>query len=184
MDTGLLALRLVVGLLIAGHGVQKVSFRLGGNGLAGGTEEFRDDGFRGGRLTALVAGGSQIGAGLFLAAGALTPMAAMAAMGVMTVAGTVKRHKGLWVQNDGYEYPMVLVVASGALALTGPGRWSADRLLGPDPWPLWVVVTALVVGPVSGLLTRAVLHRPAAPRPTAPLPTTPEGATPHAHPTR
>ncbi|MFD6422914.1 DoxX family protein [Streptomyces sp. NPDC060198] len=179
MNTGLLVLRLVVGLLIAGHGVQKVSFRLGGNGLAGGTEEFRDDGFRGGRLTALVAGGSQIGAGLFLAAGALTPLAAMAAMGVMTVAGTVKRHKGLWVQNDGYEYPMVLVVASGALALTGPGRWSADRLLGPGPWPLWVVIAALVAGPASGLLTRAVLHRPSVPHPAAP-----EGATPHAHPAR
>lgn len=178
MNTGLLVLRLVVGLLIAGHGVQKVSFLLGGNGLAGGTEEFRHDGFRGGRLTALAAGGSQIGAGLFLAAGALTPLAAMAAMGVMTVAGTVKRHNGVWVQNDGYEYPMVLVVASGSLALTGPGRWSADQLLGAAPWPLWVVVTALVAGPASGLLTRAVLHRPSAPHPPAP-----EGATPHAHPT-
>lgn len=179
MDTGLLVLRLLVGLLIAGHGVQKVSFRLGGNGFAGGTEEFRRDGFRGGRLTALAAGGSQIGAGLFLTAGALTPLAAMAAMGVMTVAGTVKRHNGLWVQNDGYEYPMVLVVASGALALTGPGHWSADRLLGLAPWPPWVVVAALVAGPASGLLTRAVLHRPSVPHPTAP-----EGATPHAHPTR
>lgn len=179
MDTGLLVLRLLVGLLIAGHGVQKVSFRLGGNGFAGGTEEFRHDGFRGGRLTALAAGGSQIGAGLFLAAGVLTPLAAMAAMGVMTVAGTVKWHKGLWVQNDGYEYPMVLVVASGALALTGPGRWSADRLLGLAPWPLWVVVAVLVAGPASGLLTRAVLHRPSVPHPAAP-----EGATPHAHPTR
>ncbi|MFF7364211.1 DoxX family membrane protein [Streptomyces sp. NPDC008125] len=179
MDTGLLALRLVVGLLIAGHGVQKVSFRLGGNGFAGGTEEFRRDGFRGGRLTALAAGGSQIGAGLFLAAGALTPLAAMAAMGVMTVAGTVKWHKGLWVQNDGYEYPMVLVVASGALALTGPGRWSADRLLGLATWPLWVVIAALVAGPASGLLTRAVLHRPSVVHPAAP-----EGATPHAHPAR
>ncbi|KJY36539.1 DoxX protein, partial [Streptomyces sp. NRRL S-495] len=41
MDTGLLILRLVTGLLIAGHGIQKVSFRLDGSGLAGGTEEFR-----------------------------------------------------------------------------------------------------------------------------------------------
>jgi len=162
MDTGLLVLRLVAGLLIAGHGVQKVSFRLGGNGLAGGTEEFRHDGFRGGRLTALAAGGSQIGAGLFLAAGLLTPAAAMVAMGVMTVAGTVKWPKGLWVQNDGYEYPMVLVVVSAALALTGPGRWSLDQALGVTPWPLWVVLPAIVVGPVSGLLTRVVLHRPPA----------------------
>jgi putative oxidoreductase len=160
MDAGLLILRLAVGLLIAGHGVQKVSFRLGGNGLAGGTEEFRRDGFRGGRLTALVAGASQIGSGLFLAAGLLTPLAAMAAMGVMTVAGTVKWAKGLWVQNDGYEYPLVLVVVSAALALTGPGRWSVDHALAVTPWPVWVSVAAIVMGPASGLLTRVVLHRP------------------------
>jgi putative oxidoreductase len=164
MDAGLLILRLAVGLLIAGHGVQKVSFRLGGNGLAGGTEEFRHDGFRGGRLTALVAGASQIGSGLFLAAGLLTPLAAMAAMGVMTVAGTVKRPKGLWVQNDGYEYPLVLVVVSAALALTGPGRWSVDHALAVTPWPAWITLPAIVLGPVSALLTRTVLHRPTATR--------------------
>ncbi|GGN44816.1 DoxX family protein [Streptomyces fuscichromogenes] len=161
MDAGLLVLRLVVGLLIAGHGVQKVSFRLGGNGLAGGTEEFRRDGFRGGRLTALAAGASQIGSGLFLTAGLLTPLAAMAAMGVMTVAGSVKWPKGLWVQNDGYEYPLVLVVASATLALTGPGQWSVDHTLAITPWPVWAAVVAIVVGPASALLTRVVLHRPA-----------------------
>ena len=106
-------------------------FRLGGNGLAaGGTEGFRHDGFRGGRLTALAAGSSQIGAGLFLAAGLLTPAAAMAAAGVMTVAGTVKWHNGLWVQHDGYEYPMVLVAISAVLVLTGPGHWSLGHALG------------------------------------------------------
>ncbi|MFG2966748.1 MULTISPECIES: DoxX family protein [unclassified Streptomyces] len=161
MDAGLLVLRLVVGLLIAGHGVQKVSFRLGGNGLAGGTEEFRRDGFRGGRLTALVAGVSQLGSGLFLAAGLLTPPAAMAAMGVMTVAATVKRPHGLWVQHDGYEYPLVLVAVCAALALTGPGRWSLDHMLGLTPWPVWVALAAIVTGPASGLLTRLVLHREA-----------------------
>ncbi|MCE4946572.1 DoxX family protein [Streptomyces noursei] len=159
MDAGLLVLRLVAGLLLAAHGVQKVSHRLGGHGLAGGTEEFRADGFRGGRLTAVVAGASQIGAGLLLAAGLLTPLAVVAAAGVMTVAGTVKWPKGLWVQNDGYEYPMVLVAVSAALALTGPGRWSLDHVLGITPWPMWVDLAALVIGPASGLLTRLVLHR-------------------------
>ncbi|MEU9075101.1 DoxX family protein [Kitasatospora sp. NPDC048538] len=160
MDTGLLVLRLVVGLLIAGHGVQKVSHRLGGHGLAGGTEEFRHDGFLGGPLTALAAGAGQIGSGLFLALGALTPLAAMVAIGVMTVAITVKRPNGLWVQDDGYEYPLVLVVVTGSLALTGPGRWSADHALGLPGWPLWLPALAVALGLASGLLTRAVLHRP------------------------
>lgn len=52
----MLILRLLVGLLVASHGVQKVSSHLGGSGLEGGTEEFRNDGFRGGALTALAAG--------------------------------------------------------------------------------------------------------------------------------
>ncbi|MCX4781687.1 DoxX family protein [Streptomyces sp. NBC_01264] len=161
MDTGLLILRLVTGLLVAGHGVQKVSFWLGGEGLAGGSEEFRRDGFRGGRLTALAAGTGQIGSGLFLAAGLLTPAAAMAAAGVMTVATTVKWRHGLWAQHDGYEYPLFLVAVAGVLALTGPGRWSVDHALALSPWPLWVSVAAVVVGPASGLLTRVLLHRPA-----------------------
>jgi putative oxidoreductase len=160
MDTGLLILRVAMGLLIAGHGVQKVSFRLGGHGWAGGIEEFRRDGFRGGSLTAGAAGAGQIGSGLFLVLGALTPMAAMVAIGVMTVAITVKWRNGLWVQNDGYEYPLVVVVVTGALSLTGPGRWSADHAVGLNSWPVWLPVATIALGLASGLLTRVLLHRP------------------------
>ncbi|MFE1953532.1 DoxX family protein [Streptomyces sp. NPDC059524] len=163
MDTGILILRLLVGLLVAGHGVQKVSRRLGGAGLAGGAQEFRADGFRGGALTALAAGGGQIGSGLLLAAGLLTPLAATGAIGVMTVALTVKWHNGLWVQHDGYEYPLVLICTSAALAATGPGEWSLDAVLGLPPYPSWWAAVALAAGLASGLLTRLLLHRPAAP---------------------
>ncbi|WP_345701753.1 DoxX family protein [Kitasatospora terrestris] len=160
MNTGILILRLLVGLLIAGHGVQKVSFHLGGKGLDGGTEEFRADGFRGGILTALAAGGGQIGSGLLLAVGLLTPLAAIGAIGVMTVALSVKWRNGLWVQNDGYEYPLVLIGAATALAATGPGDWSLDAAFGLTPYPLWWAALALAAGLGSGLLTRIVLHRP------------------------
>ncbi|OKK22407.1 DoxX protein [Streptomyces sp. CB00455] len=163
MDTGMLILRLLVGLLVAGHGVQKVSSHLGGKGLEGGAEEFRADGFRGGALTALAAGAGQIGSGLLLAAGLLTPLAATGAIGVMTVALTVKWRHGLWVQNDGYEYPLVLIGAAAALAATGPGAWSLDAALGLAPYPLWWAAPALVAGLAGGLLTRLVLHRPPAP---------------------
>ncbi|WBP86233.1 DoxX family protein [Kitasatospora cathayae] len=159
MNTGLLLLRVVAGLLIAGHGVQKVSFRLGGSGLAGGTAEFRGDGFRGGRLTALAAGGTQIGAGLMLALGLLTPLAGSGVMGVMTVALTVKWPHGLWVQHDGYEYPLVLIVIGAVLAATGPGQWSLDGALGLAHWPLWWLPVAVVAGVGGGLATRLALHR-------------------------
>lgn len=159
MDTGILVLRLLVGLLVAGHGVQKVSRHLGGEGLDGGTREFRRDGFRGGALTALAAGAGQIGSGLLLAAGLLTPLAATGVIGVMTVALTVKWHNGLWVQHDGYEYPLVLIGTAAALAATGPGAWSLDAAFGLTPYPLWWTVLVLAAGAGSGLLTRLVLHR-------------------------
>ncbi|MFF2572235.1 DoxX family protein [Streptomyces sp. NPDC058084] len=169
MDTGILILRLLVGLLVAGHGVQKISSHLGGRGLEGGTAEFRADGFRGGALTAVAAGGGQIGSGLLLTAGFLTPLAATGAVGVMTVALTVKWRHGLWVQNDGYEYPLVLIGTAVALTATGPGAWSLDSALGLTPYPLWWAGVVLVAGLGSGLLTRLVLHRPtpAAPADTA-----------------
>ncbi|MGW3043200.1 DoxX family protein [Kitasatospora sp. NPDC001159] len=159
MNTGLLLLRLVAGLLIAGHGVQKISFHLGGSGLEGGSAEFRGDGFRGGKLTALAAGGTQIGAGLMLAAGLLTPLAGAGLMGVMTVALTVKWPHGLWVQHDGYEFPFVLIVIGAALTATGPGQWSVDGALGLAHWPLWWLPAAVVAGVGGGLATRVALHR-------------------------
>ncbi|MFC3499955.1 DoxX family protein [Micromonospora krabiensis] len=160
MDTGLLILRLVIGLLFAGHGIQKISHRLGGDGIEGGAAEFRADGFRGGRLTAAAAGLGQIGAGLLLIAGALIPLAATIAAGVMTVAITVKWRNGLWVQHNGYEYPLILLILPAVLALTGPGRWSVDQTWGLLPWAPWWSAAAVGLGLASGLMTRAILARP------------------------
>ncbi len=157
-DIGILLLRVVIGVLIAGHGLQKVSFRLGGSGLRGGIDEFRADGFRGGAFTALAAGLGQLGSGLFLAFGALTPLAGMVAIGVMTVAVTVKAPKGLWVQHDGYEYPLVLIVIAAALSLTGPGALSVDALFGIADLPLWAGVLPPLLGAASGLIVRVLLH--------------------------
>ena len=163
MNIGLLILRLAVGLLFLGHGIQKVSHRLGGHGIEGGAAEFRADGFRGGRLTAAAAGLGQIAAGLLLSAGALTPLAAILAGGVMTVAVTVKWRNGLWVQNDGYEYPLILMILPAVLTLTGPGRWSVDQAVGLLPWAPWWTAAAVALGVSSGLMTRAVLTRPGPP---------------------
>ncbi|WP_042415440.1 DoxX family protein, partial [Streptacidiphilus anmyonensis] len=159
MNLGLLLLRVVTGLLLAAHGLQKTSFRLGGTGLAGGVAEFRDDGFRGGAATALAAGLGQLLSGSLFALGALTPLAAATAVGVMTVAVTVKWAHGPWAPHDGYEYPGYLVAVPAALAFTGPGGWSVDRVLGHAVWPVTAGAAAVAVGLLAGLLTRLALHR-------------------------
>lgn len=165
VDAGILLLRVVIGLLIAGHGVQKVSFRLGGKGLQGGIDEFKADGFRGGAFPALAAGTGQLVGGLFLVAGALTPLAAMAVVGVMTVALTVKARNGLWVQHDGYEYPLVLITIAAGLSFTGSGRYSIDAVLGLSGYPLWVGAAMTLAGIASGLAVRALLRTDPSPPP-------------------
>ncbi|MDT7740934.1 MAG: putative oxidoreductase [Actinomycetota bacterium] len=77
MTVGLLILRIAVGMLVASHGIQKLTHHLGGEGLAGSIKEFADDGFRGGVLTALAAGLTQVGAGLLLVVGLLTRVASV-----------------------------------------------------------------------------------------------------------
>ncbi|WP_405984090.1 DoxX family protein [Streptomyces sp. NBC_00872] len=161
-SAGLFTLRVVIGGLVAAHGLQKTTHWLGGEGLAAGAEEFRRDGFRGGRLTAVAAGGSQAGGGLLLAAGLLTPLAVAAVAGVMTVAVTVKIPHGLWVQNDGYEYPLVLVLSMAAIGLTGPGAWSLDELAGIN-WPASAGIVGCAAGVLGGLATRRVLWRASPP---------------------
>ncbi|MFE1961065.1 DoxX family protein [Streptomyces sp. NPDC059479] len=157
-DAGLLALRIVVGGLVAVHGLQKMTHWLGGAGLAAGAEEFRHDGFRGGRLTAVAAGSGQTGGGLLLAAGLLTPLAVGAVASVMTVAVTVKYPHGPWVQDDGYEYPLVLIASVAVTGLAGPGAWSLDRLAGID-WPASAGILGCAAGVLGGLATRRVLWR-------------------------
>lgn len=85
-------------------------------------------------------------------------------MGVMTVVGTVRWPKGLWVRNDGYEYPLVVVVVSAALTLTGPRPVVPRPRVGPTDRPVWGAVAAIVPGARQRAADPPVLHR----RPPAP----------------
>ena len=131
MDIGLLLLRLTVGLTLAAHGAQKVFGWFGGPGLDGTGQFFEMIGFLPGRRHALMAGLAEMGGGLFLALGLLTPLASALLFSVMFVAAvTVHIKKGFFAQNGGYEYTLVLGVAALSVAFTGPGSLSLDALLG------------------------------------------------------
>jgi len=144
MSIGILILRLVVGLTLASHGAQKLL------GLTQTGAAFEQLGFVPGRRKALFAGVAEVGGGLLLALGLLTPVAAAVVLSVMVVAG-VSAHasKGFFAHNGGYEYTLILGIAALSFAFTGPGPLSVDAVLGVQDAGAGWGVAALVVGLVG-----------------------------------
>ena len=152
MDLSLLVLRLVVGLLFAAHGAQKLFGVFGGGGLEGTADMFDAIGLRPGRMHARAAGAAELVGGALLALGLVTPVGAALTSAVM-VAAVLTAHlpKGLWNANGGYEFNLVLVAGAFVLAGVGPGDWSLDHAIGID-WSStgWALV-ALGAGVIGGL---------------------------------
>ena len=156
MDLGLLLLRLVIGGLLVGHGAQKLFGAFGGHGLEGTGGFFASIGFRPGKPMAFVAGLTELGAGVLLILGLLTPLASAGVIGTLLVAGSVHAGKGLWAVNGGYELPLVYALLGAVLALTGPGAYSVDALIGLQPSLVWGA-GAIVLGLLAAVFTAVAL---------------------------
>ena len=74
MDAGLVVARVVLGLLMASHGAQKLFGWFGGYGIAGTGGFLESLGFRPGRLFARTAGLGEFGGGLLVALGLFGPV--------------------------------------------------------------------------------------------------------------
>jgi putative oxidoreductase len=158
-DTGLLIARLVFGPMMIAHSTQKLFGWLGGYGLAGTGGFFEQLGFRPGRLFAAVASLAELAGGLLIAFGLLGPIGPALVLSVMIVAAvTVHWGNGLFAGTNGIEVPVLYGAFSVMLALTGPGLFSLDAVLGLER--LWspelagVVLAVGVMGAIGNLLAR------------------------------
>ncbi len=160
MNAGLLLLRLCLGLFLAYHGYNKV---FGGGGLKGTASWFGSIGMKWPQWQARLAAATEIGAGLLLAVGLLTPLASAGVIGIMVVAIVVAHAKvGFFVflPNQGWEYCATIAVGALAVGTTGPGDWALDNTFGLsfDGWSGSVI--AVVVGIGGAVVQLLSSYRP------------------------
>ena len=150
LDLGILVIRILFGLAMAAHGAQKLFGWFGGYGLKGTGGFFERLGFKPGVTFAAAAGLSELGGGLLIAAGLLTPLGASGVLAAMLVAMiSVHMPNGFFAAGNGIELPFLYAVAALGIAFTGGGAYSLDTVLG------WTFVNRTEV--VSGILLLTVL---------------------------
>jgi putative oxidoreductase len=147
MDIALLIFRVVIGLTLAGHGAQKLLGWFGGPGPVRLRQGFEKQGYKPAWFWASLAIVGELGGGLSLALGFLTPLGAAGIFGAMVMAARTHWKNGFFLQKGGYEYALTLAIASLTIGLVGPGSYALDALFG----------IALPEVPVFGVLALAAL---------------------------
>lgn len=176
---GLAALRATIGVLMAGHGVQKLTRSLGGGGIDRTAKGFEMMGLRPGRPHAIAAGVTELGAGVAGILGIATPAASAATTGTMVVAiAKVHGRNGPWITKGGYEYNATLIAAAFALAAAGPGRLALDGSLLRRRASLGWAVGQLALGTATAAAVMTTARRRVASAERAAARTAPEDLTP------
>jgi putative oxidoreductase len=136
-DLALLAGRGILGGYLAAHGAQKLFGSFGGPGINATASAFDRIGLRPGRLMATTAGLSEFGGGLLTLLGFAHPLGPVSLVGTMAVASTTHRANGPFAGKQGYELALTNLGSALILGTLGPGRYSADHILGCR-FPSWV----------------------------------------------
>ncbi|MCX6522067.1 MAG: DoxX family protein [Actinobacteria bacterium] len=158
-DVGVLVLRVIFGLFLAYHGLNKVK-----SGIAGTTGWFRSIGFKWPGVQARLAAATEMGAGVLLAVGLLTPLAASGMIAVMIVAIVVAHWKvGFFIfkPNQGWEYCASIAITAWVIATVGPGRFSLDHAFDIEWSGWWGSAVAAAIGIGGAVAQLLVCYRPA-----------------------
>ncbi|MCA5923720.1 DoxX family protein [Curtobacterium oceanosedimentum] len=122
---GLTALRIVLGAVFIAHGAQKFA-----QGIPTVAQGFSGMGVPLAEVAAPLVAGLELVGGVLLVLGIATRIVGVLLAVDMVVAGLLAHATaGFFAQEGGFEYVLVLAVASLAVALTGPGRFSVDALV-------------------------------------------------------
>jgi putative oxidoreductase len=161
---GLLVARLVIGLLMAGHGAQKLFGWFGGVGPTKAGDAMAQLGFRPGFAFAIVAGATEVLSGLLVAVGLFGPVGPALMLSVMIVAiVAVHWSHGVFAMNNGIEVPLLYAIASILFAGVGYGAHSLDALLNLgrvwSPELTWVVLSIGFIGGVANTIQRRPVER-------------------------
>ena len=166
ISQGALLIRVVVGVTLAAHGLNKF---FGGGKIPGTARWFDSMGMKpNGKVHAILAACTETGSGLLFAIGLLTPLAAAGFVGLMVVAAwTVHIKNGFFIVKSGWEYNLVLAVVAIGIAMIGPGRYSIDWVAGIDLSfrPVLDFAIAAVLGVLGGVGLLIFCYRP--PEPSA-----------------
>ena len=167
MNTTLFVLRIIPGVLLMGHGLQKLvppgysPPLLHAVGHRDTGAHFERLGIQPAMLAAVLAGSAELVAGFSLAAGLLTPVATVLIGAVMiTAILMVHVSNGIWAAEGGFEFPLVLLTVGFAITALDPGSLSVNSWLGIDNWagidwpinPAARSAIALAVGLAGGLV--------------------------------
>ena len=137
MNTGLLILRLFVGLALGAHGAQKLFGWWGGSGVAVLRQHMTRMRLRPASLWVAGAIGAELGGGLLLAAGLLSPLGSVGVGAAMLMAIALAHWgKGFFAPGGGVEVPLLYLIPAAALGIIGPGSYSLNSLFGitlPEP---------------------------------------------------
>lgn len=166
MSFGNLAVRVVVGGLFIGHGMQKLKGWFGGSGLKGTDKMMQALDMYPPRRNSIAAGTTEAAGGALLLLGLATPLAASGLIGTMvTAVRKVHGKNGPWNSNRGWELNVIIIAALTALVESGPGKVSVDAIRGRvKSGPGWALA-ALAAG-VAGSTVLIELGRRAAEKTT------------------
>ena len=166
LSLGLLILRVIGGLTLAAHGAQKLFGWFEGPGLTKLSQGFEKQGFKPAWLWLCLVILGELGGGLSVALGFLTPLGAAGMFATMFMA-IFKSHwkNGFWNSKRGLEFPLQLLAIGVAIGIMGPGSYSLDALFGialPGTMLFCILAFVGLLVDIIGL----IISRPAAPTPT------------------